>query len=136
LRNRPTGSLTPPEREQLVTIAQKWPSIDLEINFDYNSDTIGPKATPALTSLGQAISSDEFKHGTFIIAGYSDAKGDGTYIYNQGLAERRADAVKRFLVEKYGMDPANLVTVGYGPGDRVSGDNRRGLIKVINVSDK
>ena len=138
LRNRPTRSLSTAEREQIVTIAQKRPSIDLEVNFEYNSDKIGQKATPQVTNLGQALSSSELKGGTYIVAGYTDAKGGDTY--NQGLSERRADAVKRFLAEKYGIDPANLVTVGYGkthlknPADPTSGDNRR--VQIINASDK
>ncbi len=138
LRNRPTRSLTSAERDQIATIAQKRPSIDLEVNFEYNSDRIGPKATPQVTNLGQALSSAELKGGTFIVAGYTDAKGSETY--NQGLSERRADAIKRFLAEKYGIDAANLVTVGYGKthlknsSDPFSGDNRR--VQVINASDK
>src|SRR5262245_57043207 len=37
LRSRPTRSITTAERDQLASIAQKRPSIDLEINFEYNS---------------------------------------------------------------------------------------------------
>jgi outer membrane protein OmpA-like peptidoglycan-associated protein len=138
LRNRPTRSLTIAEREQITSIAQKRPSIDLEVNFDYNSDHIGAKATPQITALGEALSSAELKGGTFIVAGYTDAKGSDTY--NQGLSERRADAVKRFLSEKYGIDVSNLVTVGYGktqlksPSAPFASENRR--VQVINASDK
>jgi len=138
LRNRPTRSLTIAEREQITSIAQKRPSIDLEVNFDYNSDHIGAKATPQVTALGEALSSAELKGGTFIVAGYTDAKGSDTY--NQGLSERRADAVKRFLLEKYGIDVSNLVTVGYGktqlknPSAPFASENRR--VQVINASDK
>ena len=61
------------------------------MNFDYNSDNIGAKAAPQVSALGQALSSSESKGG---IAGHTDAKGSETY--NQGLSERRAEAVKRF----------------------------------------
>jgi flagellar motor protein MotB len=44
-----------------------------------------------------ALASGELKGGTFIVAGHTDAKGGDTY--NQGLSERHADAVKRFLAE-------------------------------------
>jgi outer membrane protein OmpA-like peptidoglycan-associated protein len=138
LRNRTSRSLTTAEREQITTIAQKKPSIDLEINFEYNSATIGTKASPQVTTLGKALSSDDLKGATFIVAGYTDAKGGDTY--NQGLSERRADAVKQFLAEKYGIDAANLVTVGYGKShlknsnDPFAADNRR--VQVINMSDK
>ena len=43
---------------------KKKPSIDLEINFDYNSATIGAKALPQVTALGQALSSGDLKGRT------------------------------------------------------------------------
>jgi outer membrane protein OmpA-like peptidoglycan-associated protein len=138
LRNRPTRSLTTAEREQITSIAQKRPSIDLEVNFEYDSDNISSKATPQVTALGEALASSDLKGGTFIVAGHTDAKGGETY--NQGLSERRAEAVKRFLSEKYGIDASNLVTVGYGktqlknPSGPLSSENRR--VQVINASDK
>lgn len=138
LRNRPTRSLTTVEREQITSIAQKRPKIDLEVNFDFNSDQIGSKATPQVTALGEALSSAELKGATFILAGHTDAKGSDTY--NQGLSERRAEAIKRFLSEKYGIDVSDLVTVGYGkthlknPSGPFLSENRR--VQVINASDK
>jgi outer membrane protein OmpA-like peptidoglycan-associated protein len=138
LRNRQTRSLSTTEREQITSIAKKRPSIDLEVNFDYNSDHIGSKASSQVTALGEALSSSELKGGTFILAGHTDAKGSDTY--NQGLSERRAEAVKRFLSEKYGLDASNLVTVGYGktqlknPAGPFASENRR--VQVINASDK
>jgi outer membrane protein OmpA-like peptidoglycan-associated protein len=138
LRNRPTRSLTFTEREQITSIAKKRPSIDLEVNFDYNSDNIGSKAVPQVTALGDALASSDLKGSTFILAGHTDAKGSETY--NQGLSERRAEAVKRFLAEKYGIDASNLVTVGYGkaqlknPSGPFASENRR--VQVINASDK
>jgi outer membrane protein OmpA-like peptidoglycan-associated protein len=138
LRNRPTRSLTVAERDQISSIAKKRPSIDLEVNFDYNSDNIGSKAVPQVTALGEALASPDLKGGTFILAGHTDAKGSDTY--NQGLSERRAEAVKQFLAEKYGIDATNLVTVGYGktqlknPSGPFASENRR--VQVINASDK
>jgi outer membrane protein OmpA-like peptidoglycan-associated protein len=138
LRNRPTRSLTVAERDQITSISKKRPSIDLEVNFDYNSDNIGAKAMPQVTALGEALSSSDLKGGTFILAGHTDAKGSETY--NQGLSERRAEAVRRFLSEKYGVEVSNLVTVGYGKtqlkkaADPFGSENRR--VQIINASDK
>ena len=47
-----------------------------------------------------------------LLRGYTDGKGGETY--NQSLSERRADAVKQFLKDKYGIDASKLVSVGYG----------------------
>jgi outer membrane protein OmpA-like peptidoglycan-associated protein len=56
---------------------------------------------PQVTELGKALTSEDLKARTFILSGFTDAKGSETY--NQGLSERRADAVKQFLSEKYGI---------------------------------
>jgi outer membrane protein OmpA-like peptidoglycan-associated protein len=137
LRKRTTRSLTTEERDKIATISQKRPSIDLEINFDYNSDRISQKAMPQVSALGEALSSADLKGSTFIVAGHTDGKGSDTY--NQGLSERRADAVKRYLMEKYGLTDGNLVTVGYGESqlknasNPTAAENRR--VQVINMAN-
>jgi outer membrane protein OmpA-like peptidoglycan-associated protein len=138
LRNRTTRSLTTVERDKIAMIAKDRPSIDLEINFDFNSASIGSKALSQVTALGDALSSSDLKGRTFVVAGHTDAKGSESY--NQVLSERRAEAVKRFLREKYGIEASNLVTVGYGksqlksPTDPLADENRR--VRVVNVADK
>ena len=138
LRNRTTRSLSTDERDKIVSIAKQKPSIDLEITFEYNSATIGAKAMPQVTALGQALTSADLKGGTFVVAGHTDAKGGDTY--NLGLSERRADAVKRFLMEKYQISASNLVTTGYGKtqlknsSNPLAGENRR--VQLVNMADK
>ena len=118
--------------------ANAKPKIDLEINFEFNSATIAAKALPQVTALGEALTSPDLKGRTFIVAGHTDAKGSETY--NQGLSERRADAVKRFLAEKYGVEITRLLTVGYGATklknseSPLAGENRR--VQIVNTSDK
>jgi outer membrane protein OmpA-like peptidoglycan-associated protein len=138
VRNRPTRSLSTEERDKIASIASSKPKIDLEINFEYNSAVIGSKAMPQVTELGKALTSPDLKGRTFILAGFTDAKGTETY--NQGLSERRADAVKQLLSEKYGIEVGNLVTVGYGPKqlkdpvNPFAAENRR--VQVVNTGDK
>ena len=138
LRHRTTRSLATAEREKIATISQSKPSIDLEINFEYNSSVIGAKALPQVNALGQALTSADLKGGTFILAGHTDAKGGDAY--NQSLSERRADAVKRFLTDKYHIQANNLVTVGYGKmqlknaAEPFAAENRR--VQVVNVAEK
>jgi outer membrane protein OmpA-like peptidoglycan-associated protein len=138
LRNRATRSLSTEERDKIASIASSKPKIDLEINFEFNSAVLGSKAMPQVAELGKALTSEDLKGRTFILAGFTDAKGSETY--NQGLSERRADAVRQFLSKKYGIEAGNLVTVGYGhtqlkdPANPFAADNRR--VQVINASDK
>jgi outer membrane protein OmpA-like peptidoglycan-associated protein len=90
---------------------------------------------PQVTALGKALTSDELKGATFVVAGHTDAKGGDSY--NQGLSERRAEAVRRFLKDKYGIDSANLVAVGHGKtqlkdsANPLAAENRR--VQIINL---
>jgi outer membrane protein OmpA-like peptidoglycan-associated protein len=138
LRNRNTRSLSIGEREQIATIAKDKPNIDLEITFDYNSADISAKSQPAVQALGKALSSADLKGSTFIVAGHTDAVGGETY--NQDLSERRADSIKRYLVDKFGIAGTDLVTVGYGktkpkdPTAPMDPANRR--VQVVNMVNK
>jgi outer membrane protein OmpA-like peptidoglycan-associated protein len=138
LRNRDPRSLSTDERSRIASIAKDRPSIDLEINFEFNAATIGPKAMPQITALGEALTSPDLKGRTFVLAGHTDAMGDANY--NQNLSEQRSDAVKRFLMEKYGIEASHLLTVGHGEtrlkkaSSPYAADNRR--VQVINVADK
>lgn len=138
VRNRATRSLSTGERQQIATIADQRPSIDLEINFDYNSATIGAQARSAVEALGRALTNPDLKGSTFLLAGHTDAAGPDAY--NQTLSERRADAVKQYLVEKFSIPAADLVTAGYGetrlkkPDAPRDAANRR--VQVVNMQHK
>ncbi|WP_296518176.1 OmpA family protein [Rhodopseudomonas sp.] len=138
LRNRTTRSLSSGEREQIAAIAQDKPNIDLEITFDYNSAKISERAGPAVDALGKALSNPELKGSTFVVAGHTD--GVGGEAYNKDLSERRADSIKRALVEKFGIAGSDLVTVGYGkskpkdPAAPLDPSNRR--VQVVNMANK
>ena len=112
VRNRRTRSLSLGEREEIAEIASTKPNIDLEINFDYNSAEISKASLPAAQELGKALSSPSLKGSTFLVAGHTD--GIGGYAFNQDLSERRADTIKNYLVQKFGINGSGLVTVGYG----------------------
>ncbi len=138
VRHRTTRSLSSGEREKIAAVTKDKPSIDLEINFEFNSARIGGEAAPQVNELGKALTDPSLKGNTFVLAGYADGKGRAEY--NQNLSERRADAVKRYLTENYGIPAANLVTVGYGSthfknaDDPYAAENRR--VAVTNMADK
>ena len=138
LRNRPSRSLSTGERAQIADIVKGKPKIDLEINFDYNSDRISARSLPSVQALGRALANPDLKGSTFILAGHTDAAGGEAY--NQDLSERRADAIKHYLVDKSGIPATDLVTVGYGktklkdPDHPLSEVNRR--VQVVNTENK
>jgi outer membrane protein OmpA-like peptidoglycan-associated protein len=138
IRGRSTRSLTISEREEIAAIVKDKPKIDLEINFDYNSAEISAKSMQSVQALGRALSNSDLKGSTFVVAGHTDAAGGEGY--NQDLSERRADAIKRYLVDKYGINGTDLVTVGYGksklkdPNQPMAEANRR--VQVVNMENK
>lgn len=138
VRGRATRSLSLTEREEIATIAKDKPNIDLEITFDYNSADISAKSMPSVQALGRALTSPDLKGSTFVVAGHTDAAG--TEAYNQDLSERRADSIRRYLVDKCGIPATDLVTVGYGksklkdPGHPLAEANRR--VQVVNMENR
>jgi len=138
LRNRKTRSLSLGEREQIAEIAATKPKVDLEIQFDYNSANISKTSIGAVQELGKALSNPGLKGSTFVVAGHTDAIGSEPY--NLDLSERRADTIKTYLVEKYGIAGKDLVTVGYGKtklkdvANPTAPINRR--VQVVNMDTK
>jgi len=138
VRDRKTRSLSLGEREEIASIASTKPNIDLEINFDYNSAEISKASLQAAQELGKALSNPSLRGSTFVVAGHTD--GIGGDAFNQDLSERRADTIKNYLMQKFGINGSDLVTVGYGktklkdaqnPADRI---NRR--VQVVNMETK
>ena len=135
VRDRKTRSLSLGEREEIASIASTKPNIDLEINFDYNSAEMSKASLQAAQELGKALSNPSLRGSTFVVAGHTD--GIGGDAFNQDLSERRADTIKNYLMQKFGIDGSDLVTVGYGKTklkdaqDPTDAINRR--VQVINT---
>jgi outer membrane protein OmpA-like peptidoglycan-associated protein len=138
IRSRSTRSLSASEREEIASLAKDKPNIDLEITFDYNSAEISAKSLASVQALGKALTNPDLKGSTFVVAGHTDAAGSDAY--NQDLSERRADSIKRYLTDKFGIAGADLVTVGYGESklkdasQPLAEANRR--VQVVNMANK
>lgn len=81
-----------------------------DVLFDFDKADILPKAQAALKQAAGIIR-DRAK-GAVRIEGHTDSKGNDSY--NQKLSERRAGAVKIWLVEKEGLRSLEFVTQGFG----------------------
>src|SRR5262245_1889464 len=78
--------------------------------FEYDSDVLQLSAIGQLQKLGTLIQRNP--KATFSVEGYTDSFG--TFEYNLDLSQRRADSVKRYLVEAMGINPAQVQTHGFG----------------------
>lgn len=70
----------------------------------------------------------EFEKTLIEVAGHTDSRGSADY--NQGLSERRADAVARYL-ESQGVMPLRIITVGLGE-DRPVANNSTSAGQLLN----
>jgi outer membrane protein OmpA-like peptidoglycan-associated protein len=71
----------------------------------------------------------QYPQTTTTVEGHTDAIGSDAY--NQGLSERRANAVRDVLVEQHGIDVNRVSAVGYGESRPVA-DNDSESGRAIN----
>ena len=84
--------------------------------FSYDSFTIEAKERPKLDKLANYLSNNS--NTKIVIAGHTDSRG--TPQYNLALSEKRANAVRQYLIG-LGANGSNISTVGYGE-DRPSSE--------------
>ena len=80
------------------------------IYFDSGSDRLRPESTPTLKEIGTMLK--EHADLKILIEGHTDNVGDDAA--NQTLSDKRAAAVKAYLVAAYSIDQARLETKGFG----------------------
>jgi OOP family OmpA-OmpF porin len=81
-----------------------------DVHFDFDKSTLKPEAQAILKRNIQLLK--ENPKAQIRIAGYTSASG--TEAYNQKLSERRANAVKAYLVSEGVIKSDRLSTIGYG----------------------
>jgi outer membrane protein OmpA-like peptidoglycan-associated protein len=133
---RLTRSPTFDNRDYALASAPPLPTIDLEVYFDFNSAAITSVAEPQLDELGAALTDPRLRGSTISIGGHTD--GVGGDAFNKKLSERRATAIKEYLVDNFHLSAANLRTIGYGKTkpknkiDPTAPENRR--VEVVNLA--
>ena len=81
------------------------------ILFDTNSDTLADSHKAVLADLVTNLRTHDFKKLT--IEGHTDSVGSVNY--NNNLSQRRADAIRAYLVKEERFDANKIVAIGYGP---------------------
>lgn len=81
------------------------------IHFGFDSSRIRPESYPLLDEFGKALKGG-LAGAVILVAGHTDSTG--TERYNQGLSERRAEAVVGYLTARHGIKPDRLPVKAYG----------------------
>src|SRR3546814_2831992 len=109
-------------------------SINFKVEFALNSASLSDQAKATLDQLGSALSSDELAPYRFRIVGHTDASGSDAL--NLDLSERRARAVRDYLVSKFGIGATRLESVGVGATHLLRADDPfRGVNRRVEVSN-
>jgi peptidoglycan-associated lipoprotein len=124
------GQPTPGTQEDLAV------SVGDRVFFDYDSVVLSPEATGVLDQ--QAAWLQQYPNVIVTIEGHADERG--TREYNLALGDRRANAVKNYLLA-LGVPPGRLLTISYGeerpadPGHDEAGwsQNRRAVTTVATT---
>ncbi len=87
------------------------------IYFDIAKASIKPESEKVLTELFQALKNAAYKK--IVISGHTDS--DGEEAYNVDLSNKRAESVKKWLIEK-GLSKETMVSIGYGESRPVAGN--------------
>jgi outer membrane protein OmpA-like peptidoglycan-associated protein len=113
--------------------------IALPIHFRYNSAEVTPESIEQLRQVATALNDPRLSSSRIRVEGHTDNKGSATF--NQQLSERRAQAVKRYLVQLAGIAASRIEARGYGksrplPGVSQDTDEGRALnrrVEFVNL---
>ena len=127
------------DRGVTVTGGEKAvPSIDLKVDFAFDSARLDNESLLTLDVLGRALSSETLKGQAIEIVGHTDAKG--TLEYNDALSQRRAAAVVTYIVRNFTLDPSLISSKGMGERQLLDKDspaagiNRR--VEIRNITQE
>ena len=109
-------------------------SVDLSIQFDFDSAKLQDTSKPLLDNLVDAMNNNRLMALRFKIEGHTDGKG--TAAYNQQLSVRRAASVVSYM-QTQGIDNALLISEGKGASELLFPDkpeameNRR--VRILTI---
>ena len=83
--------------------------------FDFNSANLTPPSLMILDSVADILT--KRPNVNIEVRGYTDSRGADNY--NLGLSQRRAEAVRDYLIEK-GAPAQRLTAVGFGEADPIA----------------
>lgn len=101
--------------------------VELDVKFDFDKSVVKEESYSDIKNLADFMK--QYPQTTTVVEGHTDSIG--TDAYNQGLSERRANAVRDVLVNQYGVGGERVNAVGYGESQPVA-DNATDAGRAIN----
>ncbi len=122
-----------------VAIPEKV-SITLLVEFDFDKDVVRPQYHGDIEKVANFLKAYPATNAQ--LEGHTCSIGSEEY--NMNLSKRRAASVKKYLVDKFGVDGGRIATVGYGETKPVASNkteegrkrNRRVVANIVTITVK
>ena len=101
--------------------------VELDVKFDFDKSVVKEDSMADIQSLADFMK--QYPQTSTVVEGHTDSVGSDAY--NQGLSERRANAVRDVLVNQYGVEGDRVSSVGYGESRPVA-DNETDEGRAVN----
>ena len=121
-----------PEVQETVVVAQQAAPLMSTVRFTLNSARISDMEMVNVYNTAEYLKANPGQN--VVIAGYAD-KDTGSSAYNMDLSKLRAEAVKKALVEKYGISADRLSVQAEGSNSQPYGENNWNRIVIFSVAE-
>lgn len=117
--------------KEMEATGQTIKILESVVAFPFNQSDVQTSQMPSLEHVANYLKDNP--NAKITVNGY--ASPEGTEEYNLQLSQRRADAVKNILVDKYGIASDRINAIGHGVGDvfSVPAWNRVGICTIDEV---
>ena len=112
------------------------PRVGALIYFDIDSSTILQDSYSLLDEYGKAMTNG-LREFVVVVAGHAD--NTGSLEYNRKLSEKRAIAVKDYLIKNFDINPNQIIAKGYGEikpiaeNDTNEGRNKNRRVEFLRI---
>jgi OmpA family len=112
-------------------------AVALNVFFDFNSDKILQGYYGDLDKLGKVLTDTRYSANRVQVEGHTDNIGSDSY--NQRLSQRRAESIKRYLVQHFRIPADRLVVKGLGKSNPIAsndtpeGRDKNRRVEVVNL---
>jgi len=84
--------------------------IDLNVQFDFDQAVVKPEYIAEIRQVADFLNEND--DTVAVLEGHTDSTG--TAEYNQGLSQRRVDAVRQILMQQFGIESGKVRAQGFG----------------------
>lgn len=120
-RVEPTPPPPPPVAEPEPIIIEEVARIELAVQFEFDRSFVDPQYYEDIRRVADFLA----EHSDVIADVEGHTCNIGTAEYNQGLSERRANAVRDVLINEFGVAPNRVRAAGYGESQPIASNNTR-----------